>query len=164
MIQEEELGNLTPDQLLNLTEDSVEQIAEYYLKTLEQHIGNTFYKVMREVSSTTDNVALPKAAFTLRVKDVIKKGLGTYVRNQKWTANVKLTPYLIRTITNLGRLEVEKSNGREYRKKSLTCPACKTAFGSIDFLDVYDKTCHCKNCENNIISIEKELLDLKTSI
>ncbi len=165
MLKQQELINLVedPSKLIDASDEVLEQVTCYFTDILQSHIKSVSFKLYKDTSGSSGNqegMNLSRQAFALQAKDVIKKGINTYLRNRRWT-NTKLTYYLIRTISNLGKMETQDINGREFHKKKLICPACKSIFGSSDFLDVYDKECFCKNCEENIAAIEKELSELR---
>lgn len=134
---------------------SIEKLIIEILPILQSHIDFISSKIIPKI--TTGDLSLSKQAFQLRVNNVVKYALSTYLQNKKWEDDAKLYPYLLKTISRFGESIISENSCESKNNISQhICPACKEykmrevlLFDGTNFI--------CNNCNLKIDDINKEI-------
>ena len=158
----EELINDINSEALDL--DNLEEISNNLFPLLQKSIEALSSRIVPKI--TTGDLTLTKQAFELRVKNIIKYALSTYISNRRWETNVKLYPYLLKTISRFGETVLSENSLDDSNKETLNvCPACKE-YKMREVLQFDGTHFTCNNCDRRIEDIKKEINNIsdKSSI
>jgi hypothetical protein len=156
----EEIINVIQDENFNL--DSLDDVAQKIIPCLQHNIDLLSSRIVPQI--TTGDLLLTRQAFQLRVKSVIKYALHTYISNKRWQTNIKLYPYLLKSINRFGNVIIaENQCDTKTRAIQNVCPACKE-YKMREVLDFDGKSFLCNNCYLKINDISKEIKNCSDSI
>ena len=156
MMNSDELINGIGNETLSL--DNLEEISNNLFHLLKKNVDALSSRIVSKI--TTGDLTLTKQAFELRTKNIIKYALSTYITNKRWESNVRLYPYLLKTISRFGETVLsENSLDCSNREILNVCPACKE-YKMQEILQFDGTHFVCKNCDRRIEDIKKEIGNL----